>query len=326
MDFLRNFKINKESLYRFRFLAGFIVIVALISAWYGSAAAPPKDFPTGSIITVPEGTGLLELSNDLYHEKVIRSPFWFRVAAIALGGERGMRAGGYNLSAPESVFRMAWRIAEGKHGIPTVKITIPEGFTAKKISSLFGLQFLLFSHKQFESLAPEGYMFPDTYFIQTNATATSTIKLLKDNFIRKIFPMMPDVQRSGHSLDDIITMASIIENEANTKEDREIVSGILWKRLRQNVPLQVDATLTYINGKTSAEMTADDLKANSPYNTYKYPGLPPTPISNPGLESIEAALHPEDTPYMYFLTGDDGKMHYARTFDEHKANKAKYLR
>ena len=327
MEFFRNFKLpSKESFVRFRFLAGFVFLAALILVWYGLSAAPPRAFPTGSTVTVQEGTGLLELSNDLHKEGVIRSPFWFRAVAIILGGERGMQAGDYYLPKPESGFKIAWRIAEGKHDIATVKITIPEGFTDRKISALFDSQFTIFNHSLFERQAPEGYMFPDTYFIQVNATATSTIKLLKDNFTRKIFPLMPEVNKSGHSLDEIITMASIIENEANTKEDRGLVSGILWRRIALGVPLQVDASLTYINGKTSAQMTAGDLKTNSPYNTYLYPGLPPTPISNPGLESIEAALSPTVSPYMFFLTGDDGKMHYAKTFDEHKANKAKYLK
>jgi UPF0755 protein len=96
--------------------------------------------------------------------------------------------------------------------------------------------------------------------------------------------------------------------------------------MRQGMPLQVDATLTYITGRTSAEITQDDLNLESPYNSYLYKGLPPTPISNPGVESIEAALNPTTTPYFYFLTGDDGKMYYAKTFDEHTKNKAKYIK
>lgn len=293
--------------------------------FYVSAFMAPLGFPTRQIITVREGSGLYELSLKLKEEKVIRSPFWFRTAAIVLRGERGMQAGAYYLGRRQSSFVLAWRIARGKHGLETVRVTVPEGFSAKKISDLFDTRFPLFDKETFLRLAKEGYLFPDTYFIQVNATATSTQQMMRDNFVRKIYPILPDIERSKYSLEDIITMASIIEMEANTKESREIVSGILWKRLEQGIPLQVDASFVYVNGKTTADLTLDDLKIKSPYNTYLYPGLPPTPISNPGLESIVAAIHPTSTPYLYFLTGNDGQMYYAKNFEEHKQNKAKYL-
>ena len=236
-----------------------------------------------------------------------------------------MRAGEYYLPKAQNVFRLAWRVSRGDHQLETVKITIPEGFSKKKISLLFDERFEFFDNESFLEMAPEGYLFPDTYFVQVNATASSTAKLLRNNFIRKIFEVMPEVEKSGKDLEDIITMASILEGEANTKEDREIVSGILWKRLAAGIPLQVDASFVYVNGKTTGDLTLDDLKIDSPYNTYIYRGLPPGPISNPGLESIYAALYPTTTPYLYFLTGKDGKMYYAKTFDEHKANIEKYL-
>jgi len=120
-------------------------------------------------------------------------------------------------------------------------------------------------------------------------------------------------------------MASILEGEALTTSDRKLVAGVLWRRLEIGMPLQVDATFSYVNGKTTFELTLDDLKIDSPYNTYKYKGLPPTPINNPGLNSINAALYPTKTKYLYFLSGNDGKMHYARTFEEHKRNRQLYL-
>lgn len=303
------------------FLLAIILIVAS-----ARIVTPPFGYPTGSIVSVDEGTGLHELSEQLKEKNVIRSPFWFRTAAQMLGGERDMKAGQYYLEEPESPFMLAWRILHGRYDIETVKLTIPEGFTVKKISALFDDRFPFFDNSTFETSAPEGYLFPDTYFMPVTATASSTMKVLRDNFIRKIFPLMPDVEVSDRSLEEIIIMASIIESEANTQEGREIVSDILWKRLDKGMALQVDATFVYVNGKTTAELTQSDLKIDSPYNTYLYPGLPPTPISNPGIESIQAALHPTTTPYLYFLTGDDGNMYYSRTFDEHVAKKQKYIR
>ena len=286
---------------------------------------PPWSFPSKSIITVSTGTGLYALSINLEETRVVRSPLWFRIFAIVLGGERNMKAGQYYLSRPLNSFTIAWRIFHGHYNVETVKITIPEGFTVKKISTLFDDRFTLFDNQAFEFSAPEGYLFPDTYFVQVTATATSTIKMFNDNFTRKLDSIVSKLENSDRTIDEIITMASILEGEARGLKDMTIVSGILWKRLEQGIPLQVDTSFTYINGKTTRELTTDDLKIKSPYNTYLYRGLPPTPISNPGLESIEAALNPTTTPYLYFLTGDDGEMYYSRTFDEHVEKKRKHL-
>lgn len=286
---------------------------------------PPWSFPSKSITTVSPGTGLYTLSINLEEARVIRSPFWFRIFAIIMGGERNMKAGQYYLSRPLNSFTIAWRIFHGHYNIETVKITIPEGFTVKKISTLFDDRFTFFDNQIFEFSASEGYLFPDTYFIQVTATASSTIKMFNDNFAHKIDSIMSKIKSSDRTIDEIITMASILEGEARGQKDMAIVSGILWKRLDQDIPLQVDTSFIYVNGKTTKELTSDDLKIKSPYNTYLYRGLPPTPISNPGLESIEAALNPTTTPYLYFLTGDDGEMYYSRTFDEHVEKKLKYI-
>lgn len=136
---------------------------------------------------------------------------------------------------------------------------------------------------------------------------------------------MPDVEKSGRTLNEIITMASLIEEEANTKESRRIISGILWQRIKQGMRLQVDAVFPYIMNKFSLQLTKEDLMDDSPYNTYRYAGLPPGPISNPGWDSIYAAIYPAKTSYLYYLSDREGNMYYAKTFEEHKANKAKYL-
>lgn len=297
-------------------------IFFIIFLWF---IAPPFSFPSKSIITVTDGVGLYKLAEELKQDGVIRSPFWFHLSAIILGGERDMKAGQYYMSNPQSVFFVAWRILHGNHDIDTVRLTIPEGFTVEKISKLFDDEFTFFNHKDFTDSAPEGYLFPDTYFIPVTATASSTIKLLQDNFARKVLPITQEIKLSGRTLEEIIIMASIIEGETKLQKDREIVSSILWKRLDLGIPLQVDASFIYVNGKTTKELTKDDLKINSPFNTYLYKGLPPTPISNPGIESIKAAIHPTTTPYLYFLTDNDGTMHYSKTFEEHVAKKLKYI-
>lgn len=286
----------------------------------------PRNFPIEEIVTIERGSGLAELALRLEEQDVVRSAFWFRVMVIIFGGEYGVRAGEYYLDNKDNTVTLAWRMVKGKHNLVTERITIPEGYTAEEITALFDHRFPFFDPVVFKGLTKEGYMFPDTYFIQVNATAYMVNELLENNFRSKIKPFESEIVDSGFTEDEIIILASIIESEARTKEARQVVSGILRKRLSIGMGLQVDATLGYVTGRTSAELTQNDLNNDNPYNTYKYRGLPPGAISNPGLESIEAALRPTLTPYLYFLTGDDGEMHYARTFDEHVENKRKYIR
>lgn len=294
MDFL--YKLKDKRIYLSTFFAILIIVT-------GFTISAPRDFPKNSIITVPEGIGLLSLSKTLEEQGVIRSPFWFRVTSIVLRGERNMKAGSYYLDRPESSLTIARRVFRGDHRVESVKITIPEGFTTEEISALFDERFVFFDNTAFEFSAPQGYLFPDTYFVPLTATASSTIKLMRDNFERKVAPLDEEVKLFGKSFEEVLVMASLLEGELKSREEREIASGILWKRLKIGMALQVD----------------------SAKGTYEYRGLPERPINNPGIVSIESAIRPVTTQYMYFLTGKDGKTHYAKTFDEHKANIVKYL-
>lgn len=285
-----------------RLYAGGIFFVLLII--YKIIFAVPADFPRGSIITLRSGAGLAELSETLKMRGVIRSAVAFQMVAILEGGERGIQAGDYALPARENVIQVAWRMVHGLHGLDLVKITIPEGLNIKEISKLFDTRFPLFNHHLFEAQAAEGYLFPDTYFIQTNATASSTIDFLQANFHRKVDPLQPLMNAAGRSLSDTVIMASVLEGEVLTDSDRKLVSGILWRRIKLGMPLQVDAAP----------------------ETYKTKGLPAKPIGNPGLEALTAALTPTTSKYLYFLTDKTGKVHYAETFAEHDANIEKYLK
>ncbi len=280
----------------------FVLVYLLILAGLWTMSAP-SDFPRGRIINISEGMGLQDIGTVLEANNLIRSQFWFRAFSIMLGGERRMKAGEYYFAKADNAFHIAWRIENGDHKIETVKVTIPEGFTTLEISEKFDKQFVFFDNDLFEARAQEGYLFPDTYFIPITATATSTIRFMRENFDEKVGSLLSDIAKNKKTLKDVVIMASLIEAEANNQNDREIVAGILWKRLKIGMPLQVDAEM----------------------GTYEFQGLPATPINNPGLLAIKAATYGTTTPYLYYLTGKDGKMHYARTFDEHKNNIAKYL-
>ncbi|MEK7559885.1 MAG: endolytic transglycosylase MltG [Patescibacteria group bacterium] len=200
-----------------------------------------------------------------------------------------------------------------------ITITIPEGYTVQQIGELFD-EVGTFSKDDFVAAAigEEGFLFPDTYRFFKNTTPTKAIEKMKKNFENKTKDLF--LNR------DTIIMASIIEKEVSDSKDRRIVSGILWKRIERGIGLQVDAALTYILGKRSDELTGEDLSFNSPYNTYKYRGFPAGPIANPGLDAILAALNPETSPYLFYLSDENGITRYARNFDEHKENKLQYLR
>ncbi len=304
----------------------FISLIVLIS-FYIFLKTPPSDFPLNSVITIEDGESLQQITNSLYENKVIKFPLIFRSAVIVLGGERKVIAGDYLLDKKEGPIDLAYRFIKGQFHLDILRITIPEGWNVYEIGEHLEKNLKSFDKNSFVELAKEweGYLFPDTYFIADTARPKTVINLMRANFEEQL-KTIEAIATSTRSVDEIITMASILEGEANTTESRKIVAGILWKRITAGMPLQVDATFKYINGKGTFELTYDDLKIDNLYNTYKYKGLPPGPIGNPGLDAINAALHPKTTRYLYFMTGKDGKMYYGRTFEEHKRNKTLYLR
>jgi UPF0755 protein len=264
----------------------------------------------------------------LEEKNIIKSSFVFRTTLIVFGKERSILAGDYYFKKPEGVFSIARRLSGGLSGLSTKKVTIPEGISLEEIPALLRPDLVFFKADEFKTVTKgkEGYLFPDTYFFLSNADAVTVVNAMSENFDKKIDGIRLALEVFGHSLKEVVTMASILEEEARTPETRRMVSGILWKRISLDMPLQVDAAFLYINKKKSSELTLDDLKIDSPYNTYKYRGFPPTPITNPGLDSILAAIEPTKSKYLYYLSDKDGEMHYASTFEQHVQNKQKYLR
>jgi len=210
-----------------------------------------------------------------------------------------------------------------------LKITIPEGFTLRDIAFLFENKGIWQAEELWETTglpttksSLEGFLFPDTYYIPTNISPESMVKIMLENFDKKTEGLFSSEDKKR----DVVTMASLLEKEASTEKDKKTISGILWKRLEVGMPLQVDAVFPYIIGKYSLQLTTKDLKVDSPYNTYLYKGLPPGPIANPGLKSIEAALSPTESPYWFYLSDKDENVHYSATYDEHLLKKERYLR
>lgn len=312
-----------------RYGSAWIVLALFLFAFVGGSyalIAPPPDFPTGSIYVIKEGTTGIAAARELEAAHIIRHPALLR-AVLHLEG-RDVHAGAYRFATPQNELAIALRLANGLFGIPPIHLTIIEGATVRDMAEKIAASFPEISSADFISAAQpyEGYLFPDTYIFQPDATADTIVSAMRANFDAKIAPLQPHITASGHSLSDIVTMASIIEKEANTPEDRRMISGILWSRIARGMPLQVDAVFGYINSRATYSPSFADLGVDSPYNTYKYKGLPPGPIASPGLDSIEAALHPTKTNYLYYLTGKDGLMYYATTYSGQLTNERKYLK
>ncbi|MEK7643557.1 MAG: endolytic transglycosylase MltG [Patescibacteria group bacterium] len=298
---------------------------------------PPRP-SMATLVRVDRGMNAEKIARRLKDAHVIRSTTFF-VWAVYLGGvETKLGAGHFQFEEPMTLFQVISVLTARNREITVV---IPEGYTIDQIGRTLA-DAGLFSQELFnqalnnnvstsfsfvpKNSALEGYLFPDTYRIFQLTPPEEVMALLLRTFESKVLPLIEKECSSPCSVDEIITMASLLEREARSEEDMHMIAGILWRRLQEGHRLQVDATLGYITGKGSSELTEADLKNPSPYNTYVYKGLPPTPIASPGLRAIRAALNPTKSPYMFYLSDAEGVMHYARTFDEHKKNKVKYLK
>lgn len=299
----------------------------IISLFFISLLQSPANFPVETMYTISSGMGLNKLASELKSKNIIKSPFIFKSFSVLFGGTKGIMAGDYLLKERETSFSLAQRMNKGNFQLELIKITLPEGLNIYEMAEIISSKLTRISKDVFIDKAKEleGYLFPDTYIFQTNTGVYTVIETLQKNYQDKIKTLADLIKTFGKSESDIIKMASIVEEEARTEETRRIIAGILWKRLALNMPLQVDASFKYINGKGTKDLTLDDLKIDSPYNSYLYKGLPPTPICNPGLDSIKATLTPIKTDYLYFLTDSGGNMHYAKTHQEHLLNKKLYL-
>lgn len=298
--------------------------VAVVALWYLGIIFPPYPPQSGPVVVrIEKGATAREITEAFAARKLIRSPNVFLGYIKLVNREAALRSGNFVFHAPLSVPEILSII---KTGAKEKEIRILEGWDVVDIA-LYLEGEGLFPKEDFIEVAHthEGYLFPDTYRVFEDATPQDIIVLMRDNFEKKALSSY-EVEPRKIPLKEAVIMASMLEREAHTLPDRKIIAGILWKRLDAGMPLQVDATLTYVTGRASLWLTKDDLAFDSPYNTYRNPGLPVGPIANPGLESIEAALNPLPSPYWFYLSDRQGLLHYSATFDEHKQKKFKYLR
>lgn len=307
-------------------LVAFTLALSIVGG-YEALFAAPASFSPGSIVRIVPGASVPEIAKELEDAHIIKHPTLLRAVLRIAGASNSVQTGVYKFDTPQNLYVVAHRLVTGDYGLPPVRITFVEGVTVREMAQQAAHAFPDISAEDFLSAAKsqEGYLFPDTYFFQSGADAASILAALRANFDTKIALLSSEIKASGRSLSDTIILASLVEKEARTSVNRHIVAGILLNRLERKMPLQVDAVFGYIFGRDTYSPSFSDLKVDSPYNLYTHTGLPPGPIDNPGLDAIEAVIHPTKTNYLYYLTGRDDQMHYATTYAAHQANQKKYL-
>lgn len=324
-----------------------ILFTALLFVWWKTASAPAnpnEDKPRDFLIT--RGQTAEEIGTKLAQQGLIKSPVAFKLYTQITGKQKGIQAGEYRLSPNLTLQELVLALTRGPQEL---WVTYPEGFRREEIAAktiqVLGLEGAEADAFWFaflkETAGKEGFLFPDTYLFARDVTAATAASKLRSTFDARVTgEMLEDAQATGLSMDEILVLASIVERETLTQEERPIVAGVLLKRLQAGWPLQADATLQYILATQSCPLSVVQLDCKwwniptaehrqslkSAYNTYLNPGLPPGPIANPGLTSIKAVIYSEESPYWFYLHDPQGNIHYAETIEEHNENINRYLR
>lgn len=303
----------------------YIIITILILGILTGGIFTPKDFNSKEeiIFQIEKGQSSKEIALNLKKEGLIRWEPFFRIYVLTRGIAGKLQTGYYLLSPLMNIPEIARKFSEGE--VIKEKITIIEGWNLRNIGFYFENKGIYQAEELWElvgfpldSQSQEGYLFPDTYEITYGMELEKIIETMTNNFSKKT----ADLKITS----EIIIVASLLEKEVRTKEDKEIASGIFWKRLEIAKPLESCATIAYIKGVDQWRYSYQDTRIESPYNTYLNLGLPPGPICNPGLESILAALYPKSSDYWYYLSTPEGETIFSKTLEEHNIAKSKYLK
>lgn len=293
------------------FVWALITVFFVIACYmYSLIISIPTNFPVGKNFTVEENETLKSMSIRLEKNHYVNSALLFRSFISLRGHDRDIKAGGYIFDEPYGLGNIIEKFVTGHPDVPLVSVTIPEGSTLNEIAFLVHKAIPAIQIEMFVAQAEEkglaGRLFPSTYFLLPSSTTDTIIKIMQSTFETKydIFVRGLVIPKPLVDTNQVVSLAAILEGEAKTKEDMEIVAGILLARLQKGIALQVD--------------TAPE--------TYKKKGLPLIPINNPGEVAISAVFNATTSPYFYYITGKDGLMHYAKTFEEHKKNIQKYLK
>lgn len=310
----------------FFLLFAIAILVGLGGFWFYKNSGQVNANEKYNYFIIEKGTSASQIGEGLEEEGFIKSALAFKIYIQFTGQTSKLQAGEFRLTPSYSLFQTVSALSKGP---VELWVTIPEGLRREEIAQKFAT--VLDRDNTFvtdfleASKGKEGYLFPETYLFSREASASAIVKKMTDTFEGKTKGLK---NNSGYTLAEALVLASIIERETKTDEERPMVAGVLLNRLSVGMPLQVDASVQYAVGTSKnwwPILTLENLSVNSSYNTYKNKGFPPSPISNPGLSSIKAALNPEANDYWYYIHEPSGQIHYGRTLEEHNANIAKYL-
>jgi UPF0755 protein len=319
-----------------------VVVLAGVAALvlYRRPEQPFQGYSTPEqFVDLAPGSSLRAIGEKLVHAGVVRDALTVRLAVGRLGVSRQLKAGEYRFEGPVSALDVVSRIARGD--VYLRPITFPEGLTIDDMALLYE-QHGLGTSASFRAAAAngalvgdldprardlEGYLFPETYALPRRAAAADLVRMMVRRFRQVFAPLAPDQAASGMSVRQVVTLASMVEKETGTPEERPAVAGVYVNRLRIHMGLQCDPTVIYglrKAGRYNGNLTRDNLAWDTPYNTYVHAGLPPGPIASPGRASIEAAIRPAAVDFLYFVSRNDGSHAFSRTLDEHTRHVARY--
>jgi UPF0755 protein len=326
--------------FRLVVLLGVVVIagaVAVGSMLWSRVHEPYKGYQTAEqFVEIPSGAGSGEIRQRLLDAKVVRDEFTLRAALRLTGSSRGLKAGEYRFDRAMSAVDVVEKLARGD--VYGRRITFPEGLTIAEMSKIYesrefgpAKEFVQAARdaaliKDLDPSAPdlEGYLFPETYALPRGTPASRLIAMMVDRFrVAYTADLQQQAREQELTTRQVVALASLIEKETGKGEERPLVSAVYRNRMRIGMGMQADPTVVYAlqkAGRYDGNIRREDLAFDSPYNTYKYPGLPPGPIASPGRASLEAALNPADAKYLYFVSRNDGSHVFAETLDEHNAN------
>ena len=331
------------------FILILIIVFALICCliYIKAISGPVSENSKDIFFSITINEGIDSIAKNLENADLINSEFWFKIYIKKENLDKKIQAGDYTLSPTLSIKEIVNILKNGQTVNNEMTIKIIEGWGMAEINKYLvensisnNNEFLVLARtkvsnwdydflKEASSEADlEGFLFPDTYRIFNDAAAEDIIVKMLDNLDKKMtIEMREDIENSGRNIYEIITLASLIEKEVRSYGDMQIVSGIFLNRIKNGQPLESCATLAYILEENKKQYSIEDTQIDSEYNTYKNQGLPPGPICNPGINAIKAAVYPKDTEYNYFLNRfDNGETVFSKSYEEHLANKAKYLK
>ena len=316
----------------------FIMLAILIGAFVAYEIGPyDRKNKKDIIIDIPSGSSVSNISNILYENKLIKNKALFKLVVKLSNDSHSIKAGKYLVNQTYSNKDILNLLISGKIYNDGIKVTIPEGLTSKEIIDILvnknigdkaNYEKLVKEPSKFYEKYPflkesditllEGFLYPDTYYFSKNDSEFKVLSTMISRFSSEYTDELIKRQKElNMTLEEVVNMASIIEKEAVLDKDRPLIASVFYNRLKIGMPLQSDATIQYIFDERKQIVTYNDLKIDSPYNTYINKGLPPTPISNPGIKSIKAALYPEKTDYLYFVATIDGGNNYSTNYQDH---------